>query len=190
MRFNLSFLVGVTPAMMEPVARRIAPLGWHLVVNGTADKLLAVRDTLLELPAPLLVDHMGQLPQPEGVKHPGFALLSELLDRGGCWIKLSGAYLQSRSGAPDYADAGAVASALIRLAPERMVWGSDWPASDQEGRRQARRRAAARPARRLDADGGGAPPHPGRQPGAAVRLLNRRPACFPSRIDPPRKPRP
>ena len=126
-RFNLSFLVGVTPDMMAPVARRIAPLGWHLVVNGTADKLLAVRETLLGLPVPVLVDHMGQLPQPDGVKHPGFALLEELLGSGRGWIKLSGVYLPSRSGPPDYADAGAVARALIRLAPERMVWGSDWP---------------------------------------------------------------
>ena len=126
-RFNLSFLVGVTPEMMEPVARRIGPLGWHLVVNGTADKLLAERETLLRLPVPLLIDHMGQVPQPEGVKHPGFALLKELLANGRCWIKLSGAYLHSRTGPPGYGDAGIVAHALIDLAPDRMVWGSDWP---------------------------------------------------------------
>ncbi len=126
-RFNLSFLVGVTPDMMAPVAARIAPLGWHLVVNGTADKLLAVRETLLRLPVPVLVDHMGQVPQPDGVRHPGFALLRELLASGRGWVKLSGVYLPSRSGPPDYADAGAVARALIGLAPERMVWGSDWP---------------------------------------------------------------
>jgi D-galactarolactone isomerase len=76
---------------------------------------------------PIVVDHMGQVPQPEAIRHPGFALLQELLATGRCWIKLSGAYLHSRSGAPSYADAGVVARALIGLAPERMVWGSDWP---------------------------------------------------------------
>jgi D-galactarolactone isomerase len=126
-RFNLSFLVGITVEMLEPVAHRVAPLGWHIQVNGTADRLLAVREQLLRLPTPLVIDHMGQLPPPDGVKHPGFVLLRELLGTGRCWIKLSGAYLQTKLGPPNYADAGAVARALIDLAPDRMVWGTDWP---------------------------------------------------------------
>jgi predicted TIM-barrel fold metal-dependent hydrolase len=124
-RFNLSFLVGVTTDMMEPLARRIAPLGWHLQVNGTADRLLAVSDTLLRLPCPVVLDHMGQLPQPQGLKHPAFALYAELLGSGRAWFKLSGAYLTSKR--DDLSDVAVVARALIGLAPERMVWGSDWP---------------------------------------------------------------
>jgi D-galactarolactone isomerase len=50
-----------------------------------------------------------------------------LLDRGETWVKLSGPYVSSKQGAPDYADAGAVAAAYVKAAPERMVWGSDWP---------------------------------------------------------------
>lgn len=124
-RFNLSFLVGITADMMEPLAQRIAPLGWHLQVNGNADRLLAVGDTLQRLACPVVFDHMGQLPQPQGLKHPAFALYARLLDGGQAWFKLSGAYLTSKR--PDLSDVGVVARALIGLAPERMVWGSDWP---------------------------------------------------------------
>lgn len=124
-RFNLSFLVGITVDMMEPLAKRIAPLGWHLQVNGTADRLLAVGDILQRLACPVVFDHMGQLPQPQGLKHPAFALYARLLDGGQAWFKLSGAYLTSKQ--PDLSDVGVVARALIGLAPERMVWGSDWP---------------------------------------------------------------
>lgn len=126
-RFNLSFLVGITTEMMEPVAKRIAPLGWHMQINGTADKLLAARDTLLRLPVPLVFDHVGQVPQPDGITHPGYRLLTDLLAQGRTWVKLSGAYISSKTGGPAYADTGAVACALIAAAPDRMVWGSDWP---------------------------------------------------------------
>jgi D-galactarolactone isomerase len=68
---------------------------------------------------------MGQLPQPQGLKHPAFALYARLLDGGQAWFKLSGAYLTSKR--PDLSDSGVVARALIGPAPERMVWGSDWP---------------------------------------------------------------
>lgn len=124
-RFNLSFLVGITADMMEPLGQRIAPLGWHMQINGTADRLLAVGDTLQRLACPLVFDHMGQLPQPQGLKHPAFALYARLLDSGQAWFKLSGAYLTSKK--PDLSDSGVVARALIGLAPERMIWGSDWP---------------------------------------------------------------
>lgn len=124
-RFNLSFLVGITPEMMLPLSRRIAPLGWHIQVNGTADRLLAMEQTLLELACPLVFDHMGQLPQPKGLKHPAFVLYARLLEKGQAWFKLSGAYITSKR--PDLSDSGVVARSLIGLAPERMVWGSDWP---------------------------------------------------------------
>jgi D-galactarolactone isomerase len=124
-RFNLSFLVGITADMMEPLAQRIAPLGWHMQVNGTADKLLSFADVLQRLACPVVFDHMGQLPQPQGTAHPAFALYSRLLASGRAWFKLSGAYITSKQS--DLADAGAVARALISLAPDRMVWGSDWP---------------------------------------------------------------
>ncbi len=124
-RFNLSFLVEITEAMMEPLARRIAPLGWHMQINGTADRLLPLAATLRRLACPIVFDHIGQLPQPQGIRHPAFALYKDLLTEGKAWFKLSGAYLTARTA--DYADVAHVAQSLAALAPQRMVWGSDWP---------------------------------------------------------------
>jgi D-galactarolactone isomerase len=66
LRFNLEYLVGVTVSMMEPLAKRIEALGWHIQVNATAAQLLAHRQLLASLSSPLVIDHMGQIPQPGG----------------------------------------------------------------------------------------------------------------------------
>ena len=65
--------------------------------------------------------------EPAGVDHPAFALVLKLLDNGRTWVKLSGAYMDTRTGPPTYADVSKVAQAYVKAAPERMVWGSDWP---------------------------------------------------------------
>jgi predicted TIM-barrel fold metal-dependent hydrolase len=75
----------------------------------------------------MVFDHMGRLPQPVGLDHPAFAIIRRLIDKGRTWVKLSGAYLDTKVGPPTYADATAVARAFAAAAPERMVWGSDWP---------------------------------------------------------------
>lgn len=124
-RFNLSFLVAITPAMMAPVAKRIAPLGWHLQVNGTHDKLLPLAEAFEALPCPLVFDHLGQPPQPDGIRHPVFAMCAKLLAKEKAWVKVSGAYITSKR--PDLSDAGEVAREYMRLAPDRLVFGSDWP---------------------------------------------------------------
>jgi predicted TIM-barrel fold metal-dependent hydrolase len=56
-----------------------------------------------------------------------FALMRRLLDKGNVWIKLSGAYADTKVGPPTYADSTAVAKAYVKAAPQRLVWGSDWP---------------------------------------------------------------
>jgi D-galactarolactone isomerase len=132
LRFNLAFLVGLTVAMIEPLSRRIDPLGWHIQVNASAAQILEHRQLLANLSSPLVIDHMGQIPQPEGVAHPAFGVVEDLVARGRTWVKLSGPYLVSKTGAPDYADAGVLARSLAQLAPDRMVWGSDWPHPTQD----------------------------------------------------------
>jgi D-galactarolactone isomerase len=127
LRFNLEFLVGLTVAMIEPLSKRIDPLGWHIQVNASGARILEHRQLLASLSSPLVIDHMGQIPQPDGVAHPAFGVVEDLVARGRTWVKLSGPYLVSKTGAPGYADAGAVARSLVQLAPDRMVWGSDWP---------------------------------------------------------------
>ena len=124
-RFNLSFLVGVTPEMMLPLSHRIAPLGWHIQVNGTGDKNLEFANIFKKMPSKLVFDHLGQPPQPAGINHPSFKLYQELLDKGNTWIKLTGAYITSQKS--DYSDTNIVAKKYVEIAPERLVWGTDWP---------------------------------------------------------------
>jgi len=115
------------PEMIEPIAARIAEIGWHAQLHLRGDQLVAMADTVARLPCTLVIDHMGRMPQPGGVQHPAFAIVLRLLDSGRAWVKLSGPYLDTRKGPPAYADVAPVARALIQHAPERCVWGSDWP---------------------------------------------------------------
>ena len=70
---------------------------------------------------------MARLPQPEGIHHRAFAIVRRMLDNGRTWVKLTGAYLNTRTGPPLYDDVKPIARAYIEHAAERCVWGSDWP---------------------------------------------------------------
>jgi D-galactarolactone isomerase len=126
-RFNLIQAGATTAEMIEPLAKRIAPMGLHIQINAAADRLLEILPMLERLPTPLVFDHLAHIPQPDGPAHPLFGKMRALLDKGRTWVKLSGAYIDSKIGAPTYADATAVARAYVKAAPERLVWGSDWP---------------------------------------------------------------
>jgi predicted TIM-barrel fold metal-dependent hydrolase len=127
LRFNLAVGAVTTVDMIEPLARRIEPLGWHVQVNMPLEELERHRAMLQRLPVPVVFDHFGRIPLPAGDKHPAFALISELMQQGRAYIKLSGAYLASKAGAPAYADVTPLARALINAAPDQVLWGSDWP---------------------------------------------------------------
>jgi len=114
-----------TMDMIEPLAQRIAPLGWHVQIHLRADQIVEAAELLLRLPGTIVFDHMGRLPGSTGVDDPAFAILRHMLDSGRTWMKLSGAYMMG--GPPRYAEASAVARAYIAAAPERMLWGSHWP---------------------------------------------------------------
>ncbi|HSB71343.1 MAG TPA: amidohydrolase family protein [Candidatus Methylomirabilis sp.] len=113
--------------MIEPLSRRVNDLGWHVQIHLRGDQIVEAANLLQRLPSPLVFDHMGRLPQPAGTDHPAFQILRQLIDKGRTWIKLSGAYQDSKVGPPSYADTTRVAQAYIKAAPQRMVWGSDWP---------------------------------------------------------------
>lgn len=126
-RFNLAQAGATTPEMIEPLAKRVAPLGWHLQINAPADRILEILPILERAPTPIVFDHLAHIPEPDGVSHPLFARIRGLLDKGRTWVKLSGAYIDSKIGGPSYSDSSAVARAYVKAAPERLVWGSDWP---------------------------------------------------------------
>jgi predicted TIM-barrel fold metal-dependent hydrolase len=113
--------------MIEPLAKRVADLGWHVQIHMRGDQIVENADLLQRLPTPVVFDHMGRLPQPNPLDHPAYRIIRAMLDKGRTWMKLSGAYMDTKSGAPSYADKQAVAEAYLKAAPERMVWGSDWP---------------------------------------------------------------
>lgn len=127
LRFNLALGSVTTVAMMEALARRVAPLGWHLQVNMSNDDLLANRALLGRLPVPLVFDHFARIPLQATAAHPVFDFVTGLMREQRASVKLSGAYLYSKSGAPDYADVAPLARTLVQIAPTQLVWGSDWP---------------------------------------------------------------
>jgi len=123
----------VTIDMIEPLAKRIADLGWHVQLFMSPEQTVQVADVLRRLPTPIVFDHMGGLPQPEGITHPAYGIVRSLIDKGRTWVKISGAYINTKTGPPAYADSTAVAQAYVKAAPERLVWGSDWPHQGQKG---------------------------------------------------------
>lgn len=126
-RFNLGFPGILTVASLKVLAPRLADLGWTCQINMRPKQIEDNADLLGSLPGQLVFDHLAQVPQPAGVDSAPYKIIRGLLDRGKTWMKLSGAYVSSKSGPPNYTDAGAVAAAYLKAAPERMVWGSDWP---------------------------------------------------------------
>lgn len=122
-RFNLPFPGPLSVASLEKLSPRLAALGWHCEINMRPQQLEAAQDMLLGLPSRIVIDHLGALP-PEGLKSASYAIIRKLLDKGNTWVKLSGAYLTSKS---PYVESAGITAAYVRAAPERVVWGSDWP---------------------------------------------------------------
>jgi predicted TIM-barrel fold metal-dependent hydrolase len=123
-RFNAVSGNGTPVEQLERLAERIAPLGWHVQLYAHGAEMVDLEPVLRRLPVPVVVDHMGGVKAAEGgVEHPGFRALLRLLE-GGAWAKLCG--YRSSSG-PPYADVAPMARAILSAAPERSVWGTDWP---------------------------------------------------------------
>lgn len=126
LRFNQTLGAATTLDDLEPLAERIAAWGWHLQLLLPADTLPAMESRLRALPVPLVFDHLGRLPA-AGTAHPGFAVLCRLLGSGQAWIKLSGPYLGGPRHDGAYPQAEPLARAYLAIAPQRLLWGSNWP---------------------------------------------------------------
>src|SRR5215813_14355463 len=117
----------VTPDMVEPLAKRIADLGWHIQFNVDGEMIDEMAELLRRLPTPMVFDHLAHPPVAAGIAHSSHKIVRELIDKGRTWVKLSGAYSNSKIGPPSYPEATKIAQAFVKAAPERLVWGSDWP---------------------------------------------------------------
>jgi predicted TIM-barrel fold metal-dependent hydrolase len=128
-RFNFVKHLGGVPDMDEfqRVLARIEPLGWHVDLHFDAADLLPFEGMLEALPLPFIIDHMGRVPTEKGLEQPPFRQLLQLArNNKNCWVKISGAERISSAG-PPFTDAVPFAQALIAAAPDRVLWGSDWP---------------------------------------------------------------
>jgi 2-pyrone-4,6-dicarboxylate lactonase len=115
--------------LVRSLAERIAPHGWHIEFLVNLDEAPDFASAVAGLPVPVVLGHLGypHAGAAEWAKSPAFASLLRLLEAGRTWVKLTGPY--RISSAPDlpYADVDAAAVRLAAAAPERLVWGSDWP---------------------------------------------------------------
>jgi predicted TIM-barrel fold metal-dependent hydrolase len=124
-RFNAVSGNGTPLDQLDALARRIAPLGWHLQVYANGEILAELAPRLAVLPVEVVVDHMGGVRTADGLDGAGFRALLALLETGRAWVKLSG-YRISSAG-PPFHDVAPFARALLDAAPDRCVWGTDWP---------------------------------------------------------------
>jgi len=125
-RFNFVRHLGGAPDMtvFARVIDRIKSRGWHVVLHLDAPDIIPLSEMIRKLPLPFVIDHMGRVPAAAGVDQPPLAALIELSRLENCWIKVSGA---ERISMPPYAAAAPIAQALVEAAPDRVLWGTDFP---------------------------------------------------------------
>ena len=108
------------------LAARLAPRGWHLQFYVEVTKTPGLEDFLNSLPLDFVIDHFGHVHAADGVDGAGFQTLLRLARNPKCWFKVMGPYRVSER-APDFPDVTPLARALVAAAPDRVVWGTDWP---------------------------------------------------------------
>lgn len=135
-RINLSLGMFHQMGDIAKVARRIAPLGWHLQLLMSLEQLAPFGDQLRALPVDLVFDHFGRITPDLCAQHPAHVLLLALMQERRAWIKLSGGYLVSPTGGSDDPQLLPLARSFIDAAPDRVVWGSDWPHATASAGRQ------------------------------------------------------
>ena len=117
----------VTFDEIPALAARLKPLGWHVEFLFPGKDIIDLMPVFTALTIPLSIGHFAYQPATAGVSAPGFRALIELMRRGNTWMKISGANRVSETDLPPYDDVKPLAQALIAAAPERIMWGTDWP---------------------------------------------------------------
>ncbi len=128
-RFNFVKHLGGAPDLqkMRSTIAKVRHLPWHVELHFDAKDLVEYEAVLDEIPLPVVIDHMGRAPVADGLGQAPFqSLLRKLRDDEKFWVKVSGAERISASG-PPFTDALPFAGACIEAAPDRVIWGTDWP---------------------------------------------------------------
>ena len=128
-RFNFVAHLGGAPdlAVYWRIVERVAKFGWHIVLHFDAKDLTSYAGLLDAMPTPFVIDHMARVDAKKGVDQEPFRQLLSLMSDERCWVKISGAERLTADGAPPYDDVVPYAQALIAAAPDRILWGTDWP---------------------------------------------------------------
>ena len=121
------------PSYSPEIAARAAEHGWHVQFYPHDTDILDYADKLLALPNTIVLDHFASIPAAGGVEQPAVKTVLRMLDSGRVWLKLSGPMRCTTQPLP-YPEVTPLARAFVRHAPERMVWGSDWPHVNLDGR--------------------------------------------------------
>jgi 2-pyrone-4,6-dicarboxylate lactonase len=128
-RFNFVRHLGGVPdqRVFDRVIDMIAPLGWHVDLHFDAIDLPKYADMLARLPLPYTVDHMGRVKAADGLDQLPVRTLIDLMTRDEkCWVKVCGCERVSSAG-PPFTDAVPFARRIVETAPDRVIWGTDWP---------------------------------------------------------------
>ena len=127
-RFNFVKHLGGVPDLevFHNVIQRIKVFDWHVVLHFDAADLLDFHNLLKKLPVPFIIDHMGRVPTGDGLAQEPFRRLLEVARMDNCWVKICGAERVS-TGGPPFTDVVPFAQALLEVALDRILWGTDWP---------------------------------------------------------------
>jgi 2-pyrone-4,6-dicarboxylate lactonase len=127
-RFNFVKHLGGRPDMgfFAKTVERVKAMGWHLILHLDADDLIEFRELFMKIPVPMVIDHMGRVKAADGLDAPAFKTLLGFMRQETFWVKVCGAERVSSMG-PPFTDAVPFARALIEAAPDRILWGTDWP---------------------------------------------------------------
>lgn len=127
-RFNFVKHLGGMPDLnlFRRVIEHIGPLGWHLILHLDAGDIVELSGLIRALPLPFVIDHMGRVKAGAGLEQKPFKALLELMRLETCYVKVCGPERVSTAG-PPFTDAVPFAQALIEAAPDRVLWGTDWP---------------------------------------------------------------
>ena len=123
------------PAGLLSLADRVSDLGWHFLLHLRSEQILELSDLLRNLRIPLVFDHLGRIDPARGWHQPAVKRLLEFLESGSCWVKIAAVDKLSKEPYP-FGDIVAIARMLVDAAPDRAIWGTDWPHPDRSGLRR------------------------------------------------------
>ncbi len=126
-RFHMLRGGAIPRDQLDRIAARVQGVGWHVQLQLDGRELPGREAQVRGWPGTIVIDHIGKFLEPVPLDHPAFGCLVGLVESGRVWVKLSAMYEVSKAGPPLYDDVGRLATELVRIAPERMLWASNWP---------------------------------------------------------------